>query len=120
MMDTVVMFKGTSVCYSQNDRRNINCRHPSEIAEKLKAAEKNGLKEVSLLPPLKHIREIANDFANEIIPLCKNNFFYCLKIKPLVMVLHYWAFMLSSILFRFARKPLYRSLETGTETKLCS
>ncbi len=45
---------------------------PSEIAEKLKVAEKNGLKEVSLLPPLKHIREIANDFANEIIPLCNS------------------------------------------------
>ena len=57
---TPKMIEGTSIVGS-----------PSEIAEKLKAAEKNGLKEVSLLPPLKHIREIANDFANEIIPLCQ-------------------------------------------------
>ena len=43
---------------------------PSEVAEKIRAAEKNGLREVSLLPPLKHIREIAKDFAENVIPLC--------------------------------------------------
>ena len=53
------MIEGTSIVGS-----------PTEIAEKLSIAEKNGLKEVSLLPPLKHIREIAEDFAKEVIPLC--------------------------------------------------
>ena len=43
---------------------------PSEIAEKIRIAESNGLKEVSLLPPLKHIREVAKDFAEKVIPLC--------------------------------------------------
>lgn len=43
---------------------------PSEIAEKIRIAENNGLKEVSLLPPLPHIREMAKDFAEKVIPLC--------------------------------------------------
>ncbi len=43
---------------------------PSEIAAQIRAAEGNGLREVSLLPPLAHIREIAEDFANNVIPLC--------------------------------------------------
>ncbi len=42
---------------------------PSEIAEKIRAAEKVGLREVSLLPPLDHLRSTATDFAREVIPL---------------------------------------------------
>ena len=42
---------------------------PSEIAEKIRNAEKVGLKEVSLLPPLDHLRSTASDFAREVIPL---------------------------------------------------
>lgn len=42
---------------------------PSEIAEQIRAAEKGGLNEVSLLPPIKHIREVAKDFAEQVIPL---------------------------------------------------
>lgn len=43
----------------------------SEIAEKIRAAEKNGLNEVSLLPPLAQVRETARDFAEQVIPLCR-------------------------------------------------
>lgn len=43
---------------------------PREIAEKIRIAENNGLKEVSLLPPLPHIRDVAKDFAEKVIPLC--------------------------------------------------
>lgn len=43
---------------------------PSELAEQIRAAEANGLGEVSLLPPLAHIREVARDFAEQVIPLC--------------------------------------------------
>jgi alkanesulfonate monooxygenase SsuD/methylene tetrahydromethanopterin reductase-like flavin-dependent oxidoreductase (luciferase family) len=42
---------------------------PSEIAEQIRAAEKLGLDEVSLLPPLAHVREVARDFAEKVIPL---------------------------------------------------
>ncbi|HJP36906.1 MAG TPA: LLM class flavin-dependent oxidoreductase [Gammaproteobacteria bacterium] len=42
---------------------------PSEIAEQIREAEKFGLDEVSLLPPLAHIREVAKDFAEQVIPL---------------------------------------------------
>jgi 5,10-methylenetetrahydromethanopterin reductase len=40
-----------------------------EIAEQLRAAEDNGLSEVSLLPPLAHQREAARDFAEQVMPL---------------------------------------------------
>ena len=43
---------------------------PSEIAEKIRIAKNNGRKEVSLLPPLKHIREVAKDFAEKVMPRC--------------------------------------------------
>ena len=42
----------------------------SEIAEKIRLAEKHGLREVSLLPPLAHLREMATEFARQVIPLC--------------------------------------------------
>lgn len=42
---------------------------PSELAEKIRTAEKNGLREVSLLPPLHDIRGVAKQFAEEVIPL---------------------------------------------------
>ncbi|MDA0822593.1 MAG: LLM class flavin-dependent oxidoreductase [Proteobacteria bacterium] len=42
---------------------------PSELAEQIRNAEKLGLNEVSLLPPLAHIREVAKDFAEQVIPL---------------------------------------------------
>ncbi len=42
---------------------------PSELAEQIRAAEGLGLNEVSLLPPLAHIREVATDFAEQVIPL---------------------------------------------------
>ncbi|MEM7541210.1 MAG: LLM class flavin-dependent oxidoreductase [Pseudomonadota bacterium] len=42
---------------------------PSEIAEQIRAAEKIGLGEVSLLPPIAHEREVINDFAKEVMPL---------------------------------------------------
>ena len=42
----------------------------AEIAEKITEAGKHGLTEVSLLPPLNHIREAAKEFAEEVIPLC--------------------------------------------------
>ena len=56
---TPKMIEGTSIVGS-----------PSEIAEKIQIAEKGGLTEVSLLPPLKHIRETAKEFAETVIPLC--------------------------------------------------
>jgi len=43
---------------------------PFEIAEKIQTAANHGLGEVSLLPPLAHAREIAKDFAEQVIPLC--------------------------------------------------
>ena len=43
---------------------------PSELAEKVRAAEKNGLREISLLPPLISLRDVAKDFAEQVIPLC--------------------------------------------------
>jgi len=42
---------------------------PSEIAQQIRDAEKLGLNEVSLLPPIAHIREVAKDFADQVIPL---------------------------------------------------
>lgn len=42
---------------------------PSEVAEKIRAAGRAGLKEVSLLPPMMHLREIAREFAQKVIPL---------------------------------------------------
>lgn len=42
---------------------------PSEIAEQIRDAAAGGLGEVSLLPPLEHIRELTTDFAKEVIPL---------------------------------------------------
>ena len=42
---------------------------PSEVAEKLRAAGRAGLKEVSLLPPLMHLRHVAKEFATKVIPL---------------------------------------------------
>ena len=56
---TPEMIEGTSMVGS-----------PSEIAEKIRDAERNGLREVSLLPPLKHLREAAKEFAEQVIPLC--------------------------------------------------
>ena len=56
---TPTMIEGTSLVGS-----------PSEIAEKIRAAEQGGLREVSLLPPLQHIRAVAKDFAEQVIPLC--------------------------------------------------
>ena len=41
---------------------------PSEVAEKIRAAERAGLREVSLLPPMMYLREIAREFAREVIP----------------------------------------------------
>ena len=43
---------------------------PSELVEKIHDAEKHGLREVSLLPPLANIRDVAQDFAKQVIPLC--------------------------------------------------
>ena len=42
---------------------------PAAIAAQIREAEKSGLNEVSLLPPLAHIREVARDFAEKVIPL---------------------------------------------------
>lgn len=42
---------------------------PSEVAEKIRAAGRAGLKEISLLPPLLHLRDVARDFATQVIPL---------------------------------------------------
>lgn len=42
---------------------------PSEIADQIRDAAAIGLGEVSLLPPLEHIREITTDFAEQVIPL---------------------------------------------------
>lgn len=55
---TPQMIEGTSLVGS-----------PRELAEQIQVAEKNGLGEISLLPPLKHIRGIAKDFAEQVIPL---------------------------------------------------
>ena len=55
---TPKMIEGTSIVGS-----------PSEIAEKIRLAEKVGLKEVSLLPPLDQLRSTATDFSREVIPL---------------------------------------------------
>ncbi len=56
---TPTMIDGTSLVGS-----------PAEIAEKIRQAEKNGLNEVSLLPPLSHVRDVAREFAEKVIPLC--------------------------------------------------
>lgn len=42
---------------------------PSELAERIRAAGRAGLKEVSLLPPLMHLRDVAREFAHKVIPL---------------------------------------------------
>ncbi len=42
---------------------------PAEVAEKIRAAARAGLKEVSLLPPLMHLRHVAKDFAEKVMPL---------------------------------------------------
>jgi alkanesulfonate monooxygenase SsuD/methylene tetrahydromethanopterin reductase-like flavin-dependent oxidoreductase (luciferase family) len=42
---------------------------PGAIVEQLRAAEDNGLNEVSLIPPLAHVREAARDFAEQVMPL---------------------------------------------------
>lgn len=42
---------------------------PSEVAERIRAAGRAGLKEVSLLPPLMHLRDVAREFAQKVIPL---------------------------------------------------
>ena len=42
---------------------------PSEIAKTIQVTNKMGLCEVSLLPPLKHLRETTKDFAEQVIPL---------------------------------------------------
>ncbi len=42
---------------------------PAEVAEKIRAAGRAGLKEISLLPPLMHLRQVAQDFATKVIPL---------------------------------------------------
>lgn len=55
---TPAMIDGTSLVGS-----------PSELAEKIRAAGSNGLGEVSLLPPLAQIRQVAQDFAKNVIPL---------------------------------------------------
>jgi alkanesulfonate monooxygenase SsuD/methylene tetrahydromethanopterin reductase-like flavin-dependent oxidoreductase (luciferase family) len=57
---TPAMLEGTSIVGG-----------PSEVAEKIRAAAKHGLGEVSLLPPLAHMREVAADFAKQVIPLCR-------------------------------------------------
>ncbi len=40
---------------------------PDEIIEKLRNAEKNGLKEVSLLPPMASARKVLSDFAEKVM-----------------------------------------------------
>ena len=40
---------------------------PDEIIDKLRAAEKNGLKEVSLLPPMDSARKVLTDFADKVM-----------------------------------------------------
>jgi alkanesulfonate monooxygenase SsuD/methylene tetrahydromethanopterin reductase-like flavin-dependent oxidoreductase (luciferase family) len=42
---------------------------PALVAEKIRAAGRAGLREVSLLPPLMHLRHVAKDFAEKVIPL---------------------------------------------------
>lgn len=42
---------------------------PAEVAEQIRNAGKAGLKEVSLLPPLAHLRDVAREFAQKVIPL---------------------------------------------------
>jgi len=43
---------------------------PADIAAQIRAAESHGLREVSLLPPLAHVRSVARTFAERVIPLC--------------------------------------------------
>ena len=40
---------------------------PDEIIDKLRAAEKNGLKEVSLLPPMASARKVLTDFSDKVM-----------------------------------------------------
>jgi alkanesulfonate monooxygenase SsuD/methylene tetrahydromethanopterin reductase-like flavin-dependent oxidoreductase (luciferase family) len=42
---------------------------PAEIAAQIREGAKNGLNEVSLLPPLANMREVLSEFAKEVIPL---------------------------------------------------
>ena len=42
---------------------------PSEIVKTIRMTNKMGLCEVSFLPPLKHLRETAKDFSEQVIPL---------------------------------------------------
>ncbi len=42
---------------------------PEELAEKIREADKNGLREISLLPSLDGLRQSAKDFAEKVIPL---------------------------------------------------
>jgi alkanesulfonate monooxygenase SsuD/methylene tetrahydromethanopterin reductase-like flavin-dependent oxidoreductase (luciferase family) len=42
---------------------------PAEIAAHLRSAAALGLREVALLPPMAHFREVMTDFAKEVIPL---------------------------------------------------
>ena len=74
-----VLHEGHCSYYPPNERKFVTpgmiegtsmVGSPSEIAEKIKEAEKNGLTEVSLLPPLTHIRSTSKDFAEQVIPLC--------------------------------------------------
>lgn len=74
-----VLHEGHCSYYPPNERKFVTPEmiegtsmvgSPSEIAEKIREAEKNGLTEVSLLPPLAHIRSTSKDFAEQVIPLC--------------------------------------------------
>ncbi|MBI4694690.1 MAG: LLM class flavin-dependent oxidoreductase [Gammaproteobacteria bacterium] len=42
---------------------------PAEVAEQIRAAGRAGLKEVSLLPPLVHLRDVAREFMKKVVPL---------------------------------------------------
>ncbi len=42
---------------------------PDEIVEKIRSAEKNGLKEVTLLPPMDSARKVLDDFATKVMAI---------------------------------------------------
>ena len=42
---------------------------PAEVAAQIRAAGHAGLKEVSLLPPLMHLRDVAREFMKKVVPL---------------------------------------------------
>lgn len=74
-----VLHEGHCSYYASGERKFITPRMiegtslvggPAELAEKIRAAESNGLGEISLLPPLAHVREVARDFAEQVIPRC--------------------------------------------------